>query len=379
MKSKIACTINGFAKLAFMVSLAFFASNGQASESAHEDDAPGEAGEHGVDALENGEEGFNAGEMIMHHIADSHDWHIMDLESGPVSIPLPVIVYHSEKGLSFFSSGRFEHGHADYDGYRLVHDEIMVVGANGAVDEEASAGIIDLSITKNAAMMLLSCIVLVFVFLRVAKTYKKREGQAPKGMQSLLEPVILFVRDNIAKSSIGEKKYERFMPFLLTLFFFIWIINIMGLIPIPGIGGANVTGNVAVPAVLALFVFLIVNLSANKHYWGHIFAMPGVPKAVLLILTPIEFMQIFIRPVVLVIRLFANIMAGHIVMLVFFSLIFIAGEGCQEAGGLSTAVPAIGFTIFLTFLELLVAAIQAYVFTLLAAIYIGMAVAEPHH
>ena len=386
MKSKIALNTNGFAKLAFMVSLAFFAGNSWASseeaEHDHEDTehsvAEGDHDTHTEDA--HGEEGgFNAGEMILHHIADSHEWHVMDLESGPVSIPLPIIVYHSEKGLSFFLSSKFEHGHTDHNGYRLVHDEIMIVAEDGTIDEEASAGIIDLSITKNAFMMILSCIFLVWIFLSVAKAYKKREGQAPKGLQSLLEPVILFVRDNIAKSSIDEKKYERYMPFLLTLFFFILIINVMGLIPIPGLGGANVTGNVAIPVVLALFVFVIVNVSGNKHYWGHIFAMPGVPKLVLLILTPIEFMQIFIRPVVLVIRLFANIMAGHIVMLVFFSLIFIAGDGCQEAGGFSTAVPSIAFTIFLTFLELLVAAIQAYVFTLLAAIYIGMAVAEPNH
>lgn len=384
--------IRKFTKLTAACALAFFTHTAQASVESHDsDDHEAHAehvedtdhGEHGEEHTEDhghGEGGFNAGEMIMHHIADSHDWHIMDIDGHAVSMPLPVIVYHPDKGLSIFMSSKFDHGHADHNGYRLVHDKVKVVGADGNVDEEASASIIDLSITKNAFMMILACILMVWIFLSVAKAYKKRAGEAPKGLQSLLEPVIIFVRDNIAKSSIGEHKYERYMPFLLTLFFFIWIINIMGLIPIPGLGGANVTGNVAVPTVLALFVFFIVNISGNKHYWRHIFAMPGIPIPVLIILTPIEIMQIFIRPIVLIIRLFANIMAGHIVMLVFFSLIFIAGSNGESlVGGLSTAVPSIAFTVFLTFLELLVAAIQAYVFTLLASIYIGMAVVEEHH
>jgi F-type H+-transporting ATPase subunit a len=192
----------------------------------------------------------------------------------------------------------------------------------------------------------------------------------------MIETIIVFVRDDIAKMAIGSK-YEKFMPFLLTIFFFIWINNILGLVPIIP-GGANVTGNIAVPLVLATFTFVITTINGNRHYWKHIVAMPGVPKPVLLILTPIEVAQIFIRPIVLVIRLFANITAGHISMLVFFSLIFIFQEKSDLAGW-GVSVASVAFTIFLNFLELLVGAIQAYVFTLLSAIYFGMAVADETH
>ncbi|MBT6747166.1 MAG: F0F1 ATP synthase subunit A, partial [Flavobacteriales bacterium] len=201
-------------------------------------------------------------------------------------------------------------------------------------------------------------------------------GQAPTGMQSFMEPIIMFIRDDIAKPSIGDK-YEKFMPYLLTLFFFIWINNVMGLIPlIPG--GTNLTGNIAIPIVLALFTFVLTTINGNAHYWKHIFVMPGVPKPILLILTPLEVVGIFIKPIVLVIRLFANITAGHIVMLVFFSLIFIFGE-TSVAAGYGVSVASVAFTVFLTFLELLVGVIQAYVFTLLSAIYFGMATAGGDH
>ncbi len=320
---------------------------------------------------------FDAGELIMHHIGDAHDWHILDLESGPVSIPLPIILYHKERGVSVLMSSKFEHGHADHAGYRLTHGHIVALDAAGNEDEEATAGILDLSITKNAFSILLSVFLLLWIFISVAKSYKKNKGAAPKGLQGLLEPIILFVRDDIAKAAIGEKKYAKFMPYLLTIFFFIWINNVMGLIPIFPFG-ANVTGNIVVPLVLALFTFAITTFNGNKHYWRHIIAMPGIPIPVLIILTPIEVMGVFIKPIVLVIRLFANIMAGHIVLLVFFCLIFIFGASSVLTGSI-VAIPSIAFTIFINFLELLVGAIQAYVFTLLSAIYFGMATAEADH
>ena len=218
---------------------------------------------------------------------------------------------------------------------------------------------------------------MLLIFTSVAKAYKRNTGKAPKGLQSFIEPIILFVRDDIAKAAIGEKKYAKFMPYLLTLFFFIWINNLMGLIPIFPFG-ANVTGNIAIPIVLALFTFVIITINGNKNYWRHIIAMPGIPIPVLIILTPIEIAGVFIKPIVLVIRLFANIMAGHIVLLVFFCLIFIFGASSVLTGSI-VAIPAIAFTIFINCLELLVGAIQAYVFTLLSAIYFGMATAESDH
>ena len=221
-----------------------------------------------------------------------------------------------------------------------------------------------------------SVIILLFLFLSIAKKYKNKEGKAPKRVQSLLEPVILFVRDDIAKPTIGNNHYKGFMPFLLTLFFFIWINNLLGLVPIMP-GGANVMGNTAVSIVLAGFTFILSIINSKKNFWRHTFAMPGIPIPVLFILTPIEFAQIFIRPIVLVVRIFANITSGHIVLLVFFSLIFIFGENSAIAG-FATSIPAILFTIFISLLELVVGAIQAYVFTLLSAIYFGMALAEKH-
>ena len=337
-------------------------------------------------------EKFNAGEMIMEHIDDSHEWHLWGRGKKSVSVPLPIIIYHEDNGFSVFMSSNFHHGHAEYDGYRLLtehflhhhdidpndypHDMVVAVNAAGKLDEASTQKIWDFSITKNVAALLTSVFLLMWIFISIAKTYTKRVGQAPKGLQSFMEPIIMFVRDDIAKPSIGAK-YEKFMPYLLTLFFFIWINNVMGLIPlIPG--GTNLTGNIAIPIVLALFTFVLTTINGNAHYWKHIFAMPGVPKPILLILTPLEVAGIFIKPLVLVIRLFANITAGHIVMLVFFSLIFIFGETSAVAG-YSVSIASIAFTVFLTFLELLVGLIQAYVFTLLSAIYFGMATAGSDH
>jgi F-type H+-transporting ATPase subunit a len=203
----------------------------------------------------------------------------------------------------------------------------------------------DLSITKNVASLLFSIALLLWIFLSVASAYRRNEGQAPKGLQSFVEPLIVFVRDEIAKPSIGPK-YMKYMPYLLTVFFFIWINNLLGLIPIIP-GGANVTGNIAVTMTLALITFIITTVSANKNYWQHIFAMPGVPAGVLVLLTPIEILGVFLRPFVLMIRLFANITAGHIIALSFFSLIFIFGE-MSTGLGLGVSVFSVAAFSFLS-------------------------------
>ncbi len=311
----------------------------------------------------------------MHHIKDAHDWHIITWRGHPVSVPLPIIIYSEDRGFSTFMSSNFEHGHADYDGYRLVHEKIIAVDKSGNIDEAATARLWDFSITKNVVGLFESVIIILLIFLLVAKSYKTRVGQAPKGLQLLMEPIIIFVRDDIAKMAIGPK-YERYLPYLLTIFFFIWINNMLGLIPIfPG--GANVTGNVAIPLVMASFTFVITTVIGNRNYWQHIFWMPGIPTAVKPLLLVIELMGVFVKPAVLVVRLFANIMAGHIVILVFICLIFIFGEKSM-IGGYSVSVASVAFSVFLNFLELLVGAIQAYVFTLLSAIYFGLATQEAH-
>lgn len=318
---------------------------------------------------------FNAGKTIIEHVADAHDWHLW----GHTSIPLPVIL-KTDKGFDFFLSSKFEHGHASYQGnynYRLHEGNIVVYDdLTGTVDEEATAKITDFSITKNVAAMLFSMFLMLWMFIKVAKMATKNRGKAPSGLQSWIEPLVVFVRDDVAKPSIGEKRYEKFMPFLLTVFFFIWINNLLGLIPIfPG--GANLTGSISVALVLAAFTLVITFVVANKHYWQHVFAMPGVPIPVLIILTPIEILGLFLRPFVLMIRLFANITAGHIIALAFFSLIFIFGE--MHAGlGFGVSILSLVFTVFMGALELLVAFLQAYVFTLLSAIYFGAAVDEGH-
>jgi F-type H+-transporting ATPase subunit a len=320
---------------------------------------------------------FNAGKMILEHVADNHQWHLW----GHTSIPLPVIV-KTDKGIEVFSSSHFGHeGHDQYQGknykYAVHEGSIYVVDdLTGAENEEATATLTDFSITKNVASMFITMIIMLWVFLSVAKAYKRNPGKAPKGLQSFVEPLIMFVRDDVAKPSIGEKRYERFMPFLLTVFFFVMISNYLGLVPFfPG--GVNLTGSISVAMVLAAFTLVITFFVANKHYWHHVFAMPGVPIPVLIILTPIEILGLFLRPFVLMIRLFANITAGHIIALAFFSLIFIFGE-MNTGLGFGVSLFSLVFTVFMGFLELLVAFLQAYVFTLLSAIYFGSAVDEGH-
>lgn len=334
-------------------------------------------------------EKFNPGTVIVDHISDSHEWHLF----GNVSVPLPVIV-KGQEGFHFFLSSAFHHDNSgktivDAGNEKFIRYKNTIYYAGAASNEEGqylmldekgavlNASPLDLSMTKNVVALIFSLILMCWMFLSVAKAYTRRKGQAPKGMQSFMEPLILFVRDEIAKPSIGEKKYKKFMPFLLTVFFFIWINNLLGLVPIIP-GGANVTGSITVAMTLAVITFLITTFVANKNYWHHIFAMPGVPVWVLVLLTPIEILGVFLRPFVLMIRLFANITAGHIIALSFFSLIFIFGE-MSTGLGFGVSILSVAFVVFMTMLELLVAFLQAYVFTLLSAIYFGAAVEEHHH
>jgi len=318
-------------------------------------------------------ESFDAGEMIMHHILDTHEWHVV----GDITVPLPIIIYDKANGLKMFMSSKFEHGHASYEGYAMDHEKIVAVNAAGDIDEVASAGIIDFSITKNVVTLFLVLGLLLWIFIKVAKGYAKNEGKAPTGVQSFFEPIIVFIRDEVAIPVIGEKKYAKFMPYLLTVFFFIWVANMLGLVPVLP-GGANLTGNIAIALMLALFSFVLILINANKNYWQHIFAMPGVPGWMLVIMTPIEILGLFIRPAVLCIRLFANITAGHITILAFVSLIFIMKESSVVAGWAISPVSVL-LSIFMTVIELLVAFLQAFIFTLLSATYFAAATEEAHH
>lgn len=334
---------------------------------AHEEPAHHEAAAHGEAAPEE-EKGFNASEVIFSHIGDSHYWHLFDWNEHPVSLSLPVIIYHPEKGMEFFSASKFHHGHESYNGYHIEH------GMKEKIVSEDGASIIDFSITKNVLSMIISVVLLLVIMTNVAKKYKKNGVMtAPSGFQNALEPVLNFIRDEVAKPNLGNK-YMKFMPLLLTLFFFIWINNLLGLLP----GGANFTGNIAVTACLAIISFIVMVVNGNKHFWGHLLNPPGVPFGVKLLLVPIEIISLFIKPVALMIRLFANMMAGHIVILSVISMIFIFG-GISKVAGWGFAPVSLAFSIFMFFLELLVAAIQAFIFTNLTAVFIGQAVEEAHH
>ncbi len=303
-------------------------------------------------------ESFNVSEVILHHVMDDHQWHFADW----LVVPLPVIVYSSEKGLDVFSSSRFydeHHNTVEYNGYKLEHNHITLADSGKAV--------LDLSITKNVAMLFINAALLLFVFISVAKGFKKNQGKAPTGLQSFFEPVILFVRDEIVKPNIGHQ-YERFMPYMLTLFFFILFGNLLGLLP----GAGNLTGNIAVTMTLAVFTFLITNFNGNKGYWGHIFWTPGVPLLLRIVILPVEIIGIFTKPFSLMIRLFVAITAGHIVLLSLICLTFIFGS---IVVGLGSSL----IVLFINLIELLVAGIQAYVFTMFSSMYIGMAVADHGH
>ena len=315
---------------------------------------------------------FKAGEAILHHIADAHEWHFFTIGHTHVTLPLPVILYSPQRGLSVFSSGKFHHGEEAYNGYKLDHGHIIPVNEDGT--EDASVKVYDFSMTKNVVQMLLAVITLILVMTSIAKKYS-REGanKAPSGLQNAIEPVITFVRDDVARPNLGSR-YKKYLPYLLTVFFFILINNLFGLLP----GAANVTGNIAFTALLALISLIVILFSTNGHFWGHIFWPPGVPFLVKLILIPVELLGVFIKPAALMIRLFANMTAGHIVILSFVSLIFIFGQMSSVAGWGFSPV-SIAFSVFIYVIELLVAFIQAFIFTNLTAVFIGQAFEGAHH
>jgi F-type H+-transporting ATPase subunit a len=316
-------------------------------------------------------EEYNPTEAIFEHILDAHEWHIITIGEKHISLPLPIILWDEGK-LVMFSSGHFHHGAEIHNGYALGTGEeyegkVVRVDSNGKV----VAVPLDFSITKNVVALFFSAALLLLIFIPLANKYKKRGNRAPKGFQGFIEPVIQFVIDDIAKPNIGEKRYLRYTPYLLTVFFFIFINNLMGLIPFFPFG-ANLTGNIAVTMVLAVFTLLIVNFSGNKAYWKHIFAAPGVPVWLMPIMIPVELIGILSKPFALMVRLFANITAGHIIVLSLVSLIFIFKTVMMSP-------ISIAFVLFMDVLELLVAALQAYIFTLLTALFVGMAVAEAEH
>lgn len=309
-------------------------------------------------------------EAIMHHISDANEFHIATIGGKHISLPLPVLI---RKADGTWSTGMSNQYHHEKDGLILAHGRIVDAKTH------STEGLLDLSVTKNVFMMFLSLIVLTLVFFSVKGAYNKRGATAaPKGLQSFLEPVITYIIDDVAKPNLG-KHYEKFVPYLLSAFFFILINNLLGLVPFfPG--SANLTGNIAVTLTLAVMTFLVTNFSGNKDYWTHVFAMPGVPKPLLLLLTPLEIIGLFTKPFALMMRLFANITAGHIIILSLVSLIFILGENGKSMGGaISGTAVAVPFVLFMNALELLVAFLQAYIFTLLSAIFIGMAIEEHHH
>jgi F-type H+-transporting ATPase subunit a len=335
-------------------------------------------------------EKFNVKEVIFGHVKDAHDWHLMSIGETHVTVPLPVIIYSKTKGFSSFSSSAFHHGHATHDGYRLVNahylaekglsDKVYTEGSIIAVDANdmpTNENIYDLSMTKNITSMLLAAILLVVLMLNVAKSYRIRGSkQAPKGFQSLIEPVIIFMRDEVVRPNIHAKKADQYVPFILTIFFFILINNLLGLLP----GSANVTGNIAVTFALALISFVVMMASTNRHFWAHIFN-PPVPMGVKFILAPVELIGVFTKPISLMIRLFANILAGHIIILSIISLVFIFGS-LNEVAGYGFLPVTIAFNIVMMLLELLVAFIQAFIFANLTAVFIGQAMehqGEHHH
>ena len=315
--------------------------------------------------------------QIKHHLLDSYDFHVFsdNSENKHYSFPLPVILW--DNGLVIFSSSKLHHGESVVEAkgnyYKVYHNQIYKTDATGAIntDEHGHAlneKPLDFSITKSVFSVLLVAVLMFFLFRTMAKNYA--QTPVPKGVAKFLEPLVVFVRDEIAIPNIGKKYYERYMGYLLTVFFFIWIINLTGLTPL----GINVTGNIAVTFALALMTFLITQFTAKADYWKHIFWMPGVPVFMKIVLAPIELLGVIIKPFALMIRLYANISAGHIVLMSLIGLLFVFNNWFARGAFL-------GLTLFLSIIELLVAFLQAYIFTMLTALYFGFAVAEheEHH
>lgn len=373
------------------------------------------------DAHDDEHKGYDPVATVMNHIGDANEFHVWK----HVHIPLPLFLYAPEHGWTTGTTAMFDHGHKIVDGYVVNHGRVNRIGdasfpmgevhldgivhkieqdekgkdkdvyyacANGdlwKLDKPSTldGGVLgggitsfyDFSITKNVFTMLLASLLLILLWNAVARGYRKNDGKAPSGVQSFIEPFFVFIRDEVSKPMIGEKKYERFQPFIMTLFFFILFCNLLGLVPFfPG--SSNVTGNLGVTMVLAIFTFLVTNLNGNAHYWEHIFWMPGIPAWVKIVLTPVEMLGLVIKPFSLMIRLFANITAGHIIILSLVGLTFLFGDNGNNVGGAATGAFVGGlFTAFMNLIELLVAFLQAFIFSILTASYIGAAVEEHDH
>jgi len=319
-------------------------------------------------------------EFIAHHLKDSYDFSLFSYTNDNggdvhIGIPLPIILFDKEDGMKVFMSSKFHHGEdvAEAGGsfYKLHHNKIYKTDEAGTIDLDehhhpSNYKPLDFSVTKNVVMILIVSLLMLWLFTNLAKSYKTNGG-IPKGVGRFFEPIIIYIRDEIAKPNIGEKHYKKYMSHLLTVFFFVWFVNLFGLTPL----GVNITGNITVTLALALVTFFITQFSGNKNYWKHIFWMPGVPSLMKVVLAPIELLGVFIKPFALMIRLYANMVAGHVVLMSIIGLIFVFNNWI---GGSLTFGLAFGLSI----LELLVALLQAYIFTMLSALYFGSAVEEPH-
>ena len=327
-------------------------------------------------------EKFDPGKMIMEHVVDNHEWHIAEIGNFHLTIPLPVLLIYDGKFYAFWSS-RFHNETHSYKGFTIAEegpDKGKIISLRSEMLGESGPKVYDFSFTKTVFAIFISGFLIILIFVSIANKYTREQGKAPSGLQNLLEPLILFIRDDVAKSSIGEKRYERYMPYLLTIFFFIFFNNLLGIVPLfPG--GANVTGNIAVTGVMAVCTLIITSFTGTRHYWLDIINTPGVPwwlKFPIPLMPIVEIIGIITKPFVLMVRLFANMTAGHIIILGFISIIIIFGQ-ISTALGVGVAIPTVAFMIFMDLLELLVAFIQAYVFTLLSALYFGLAFIEPEH
>jgi len=332
--------------------------------------------EHAETHGEAGKEDFDVGELVAHHLSDSHDYRF-ELPFIHKTFHLPVILW-TDKGLSIFPSSKFKGDNSgkvvvtDDKGNKFVRINEVIYYADKIGEHEQPSAFdyskrpLNFSITKNVIGILTSFTLLFLIMYTTAKVYRNPK-KLPKGTAAFVEPVIIFIRDEVAIPNIGKDKYEKYMPYLLTVFFFILISNLIGLIPFSPFG-YNLTGNIYITFVLATFTFIITTLSGNKYYWKHIFT-PDVPKALWPIMIPIEILSMFTKPFALMVRLFANILAGHTIIISLVSLIFIAGT--------LLVAPVSGFfVIFMSFIELMVAFIQAYIFTILSALFIGLAVED---
>ena len=354
-----------------VLSLSFFSVSVFAGEPGSENKAAEAASE---------KKGINITELVFGHVSDSHEWHLFSLNTGkgeprPVAMPLPIILYQPGLGFTLMSSGKFEEWHDGGNGKKIsnVYNGFYIEKEmKEKIKAEDGSVVYDLSITKNVLSMMIGVILLLWAMTSAAKKYKTAPMKAPSGFQNAVEAIVVFLRDEVAIPNLGNK-YLRFTPLLLTVFFFIWINNLLGLLP----GGANFTGNIAVTGCLALITFIVMMANSTKYFWGHLLNPPNVPFLVKCLLVLIEVMSLVIKPVALMIRLFANMLAGHIVILSVICLIFIFALMNQFVGG-GFVLVSLAFSIFMFMLELLVAAIQAFIFVNLTAVFIGQAI-ESHH